>query len=151
MLVSQFSLFGNLFSCIRSPVLETNFSYLSLVHFFFFCSNFRKIYSPLFSNSFIELLCICVHSCPTLCNTIDCSPPGSTVHGIPRQEYWSGLPFILQGIFQTLGSNPGLLCLLHCRGILYCLSYLGKHPMFIYIFLFLISKRSSLLSECSFF
>ena len=24
---------------------------------------------------------------------MDCSPPGSLVHGIPRQEYWSGLPF----------------------------------------------------------
>ena len=25
------------------------------------------------------------------------------------QEYWSGLPFPLQGIFPTQGSNPGLL------------------------------------------
>ena len=27
---------------------------------------------------------VCVHaqSCPTLCNPIDCSPPGSSVHGI---------------------------------------------------------------------
>ena len=24
-----------------------------------------------------------------------------------RQEYWSGLPFLLQGIFLTQGSNPG--------------------------------------------
>jgi len=24
---------------------------------------------------------------------MDCSPPGSSVHGFPRQEYWSGLPF----------------------------------------------------------
>ena len=31
-----------------------------------------------------------------------------------RQEYWSGLPFALQGIFSTQGSNPGLL---HCRQI----------------------------------
>ena len=27
----------------------------------------------------------------------------------PRQEYWSGLPFLLQGIFLTQGSNPRLL------------------------------------------
>ena len=27
---------------------------------------------------------VCVHaqSCPTLCNPLDCSPPGSSVHGI---------------------------------------------------------------------
>ena len=24
---------------------------------------------------------------------MDCSPPGSSVYGISRQEYWSGLPF----------------------------------------------------------
>ena len=31
-------------------------------------------------------------SCPTLSNPMDCSPPGSSVHGISRQEYWSGVP-----------------------------------------------------------
>ena len=114
-LISLFSLFGNLFSYIRSPVLETQFSYLSFVYFFFFCSNFRKIYSPLFSNAFIEFLWVCIHSCPTLCNPIDLARQALLSMGFPRQEYWSGLPFLLQGIFPTLGSNPGLLCLLHCR------------------------------------
>ena len=32
-------------------------------------------------------------SCLTLCNPMDYSLPGSSVHGILRQEYWSGLPF----------------------------------------------------------
>ena len=32
-------------------------------------------------------------SCPTLCNPLDCSPPGSSVHGILQAECWSGLPF----------------------------------------------------------
>ena len=27
------------------------------------------------------------------CRTVDCSPPGSPVHAIFRQESWSGLPF----------------------------------------------------------
>ena len=30
--------------------------------------------------------------CLTLCNPMDCSPPGSSVHGISGQEYWNGLP-----------------------------------------------------------
>ena len=41
-------------------------------------------------------VCVCVlvtQSCPTLCNPMDCSLPGSSVHRIPRQEYWNGLPF----------------------------------------------------------
>ena len=29
---------------------------------------------------------------PTLCDPMDCSLPGSSVHGFFRQEYWSGLP-----------------------------------------------------------
>ena len=32
-------------------------------------------------------------SCPTLCNPIDGSLPGSPVPGFSRQEHWSGLPF----------------------------------------------------------
>ena len=27
--------------------------------------------------------------CPTLCDPMDCSPPGFYVHGIFQQEYWS--------------------------------------------------------------
>ena len=34
-----------------------------------------------------------LQSCPTLCDPIDGSPPGSPVLGFSRQEYWSGLPF----------------------------------------------------------
>ena len=33
---------------------------------------------------------------------------------------------LLQGIFPTKGSNPGLL---HCRQILYCLSHQGSHSL----------------------
>ena len=57
-----------------------------------------------------------LQSCPTLCNPMDCSLPGASVHGILRQEYWSGYHFLFQGIFPTQGSN---LHLLHCRQILY--------------------------------
>ena len=31
--------------------------------------------------------------CPTLCDPIDGSPPGSPSLGLSRQEHWSGLPF----------------------------------------------------------
>ena len=35
-----------------------------------------------------------LQSCPTLCDPIDGSPPGSPVSGILQaQEHWSGLPF----------------------------------------------------------
>ena len=31
-------------------------------------------------------------SCLTLSDPMDCSLPGSSVHGFSRQEYWSGVP-----------------------------------------------------------
>ena len=36
--------------------------------------------------------CSVAQLCPTLCNPMDYSPPGSSVE-FPRQECWSGLPF----------------------------------------------------------
>ena len=43
--------------------------------------------------------------------TVACQVP--LYVGFSRQEYWSGLPCPLQGIFSTQRSNQCLLCLLH--------------------------------------
>ena len=37
---------------------------------------------------------------------MDCSSPGSSVHGISRQEYWSGLPFPPPGDLPDPGIKP---------------------------------------------
>jgi len=51
---------------------------------------------------------------------MDCNPPGSSVHGdSPGKNTGEGCHVLLQGIFPTQGSNPGLP---HCRWILYHLS-----------------------------
>ena len=44
---------------------------------------------------------------PTLCDPVDHSPPGSSVHGILQARIleWVAIPF--QGIIPTQGSNPG--------------------------------------------
>ena len=34
-----------------------------------------------------------LQSCPTLCDPLDSSPPGSPSLGFSRQEHWRGLPF----------------------------------------------------------
>ena len=44
---------------------------------------------------------------------MDCSLPGSTVHGILQARMGVGCHFLLQGIVPTQGSNPGLLHLMH--------------------------------------
>ena len=52
---------------------------------------------------------------------MDCSPPGSSVHGdSPGKNTGVGCRDLLQGIFPTQGSSPGLP---HCRQILYQLSH----------------------------
>ena len=57
-----------------------------------------------------------LQSCPTLCDPMDCSLPGSSVHGdSPGKNTVVGYHFLLQGIFPTQGSNLSLLCLLHCQ------------------------------------
>jgi len=38
---------------------------------------------------------------------MDCSPPGSSVTGFPRQEYWSGLSFASPGDLPNPGIKPG--------------------------------------------
>ena len=110
----------------------------------------------------IQVLYLVAQSCLTLCYPLDCSPPGSSVHGDspgkntdwgvfpcpppgnlpnpviePRSltlqadslptEQWGkpkntgvGSLSLLQGIFPTQESNWGLL---HCKWILYQLSY----------------------------
>ena len=71
------------------------------------------------------MLCLVAQSCPILCNPMDCSLPGSSVHGhSPGKNTGVGCHALLQGIFPTKRSNPGLL---HCRWILYHLSHQGSH------------------------
>ena len=54
------------------------------------------------------MLYLVTQSCPTLCDPMDCSLPGSSVHGI-----FSGKNTGVGGLFLTQGSNPHPLRLLH--------------------------------------
>ena len=77
----------------------------------------------------IIFVCVCVlvtQSYLTNCDPMDYTPPGSSVHGnSPGKNTGVGSHSLLQGIFPTQRSNPGLLPLLHCRQILYCLNHQG--------------------------
>ena len=60
-------------------------------------------------------------SCPTVCNPMDCSRPGSSVHEIFQASIleWAAI-LSFRGSFLIHGSSPGLL---HCRQILYHLGH----------------------------
>ena len=71
---------------------------------------------------FCIFLCVWVlvtQSCLTLCDTMDCSSPGSSVHGIIQTGI---LEWVAISFSRDL-PNPGLL---HCRQIFYCLSHQGS-------------------------
>ena len=58
------------------------------------------------------------------CDPMDCSPPGSSVCGdSPGKNTGVGCHALLQGVFPTQGSNPGLP---HCRWILLLTEPPGK-------------------------
>ena len=71
-----------------------------------------------------SVTCFVSHSYPTLCDPMDCSQSGSSVlRDSPGNNTAVGYHALLQRIFPTQGSNPGLP---HCRWILYWLSHQGS-------------------------
>ena len=68
------------------------------------------------TNFLTVVMQLVAQSCPTLCDCMDCSPPGSSVHRLSGKNTGVGSHSLPQGIFLTQGLNLGLL---HCRQILY--------------------------------
>ena len=73
-------------------------------------------------NGILKVKVLVAQSCLTLSHPMDCSLPGSSVHGIfqVRILEWVAISF---SRVLTQGLNPGVL---HCRQILYCLSHWGS-------------------------
>ena len=57
----------------------------------------------LVQSSKVKVKVLVFQSCLTLCYPMDCNLPGSSVHGILRQEYWSGLPVPSPGDLSDAG------------------------------------------------
>ena len=85
----------------------------------------------------VYVLCSVASVFPAPCNPVDCSPPGSSDHGVflARILEWVVTPYSM-GIFPTQGSNSHFLRLLHRRQILsiVCIpesqSPHSSHPLF---------------------
>ena len=90
------------------------------------CSYNKARYQPpgSWEPSYRDNMCLVTQCYPTLYDRMDCSPPGSSVHGdSPGKNTGVGCHTLLQGIFPSQGSNPGLP---HCRWIFYHLSHQGS-------------------------
>ena len=80
--------------------------------------------SCLWFRKFTMSLCLVAQWCLTPCSPLDCSLPGSSVHGNSSGKNIEGdCHALLQGIFPTQKSN---LHLPHCWQILYCLCHQGS-------------------------
>ena len=72
----------------------------------------------------VSVFVLVIHSYLTLCDPMNCSPSGSSVHGILQARiHGVSCHSLLQGIFPTQGLNLGPL---HCRWIFYCLNHQGS-------------------------
>ena len=79
----------------------------------------------------LMLLMLVAQSCPTLCNLMDCSTPGSSwPWNFLGKNTGMSCHFLLQEIFPIQGSNPGLL---HCKRILYLWATREAHSEIIFI------------------
>ena len=71
-------------------------------------------------------MCLVAQSCLTLCNPMDCSPPGSSVHVSLQARILEWVAMPPPGDLPDPGINPGLS---HFRQILYHLSHQGSLKM----------------------
>ena len=77
-------------------------------------------------------VCACVHAHSVIQSFSTPAIPWTVAHqaplsmGLSGQEYWSGIYFLLQGIFPNQGLNLQLVCLLHWQADSLPLSHLGS-------------------------
>ena len=73
---------------------------------------------------------VCVESCPTLCDPIDCSLPGYSVHGsfTGKNIEWVVISFS-RGTPPIRGLNPCVLCLLHWQADSLLFSWVQFSPI----------------------
>ena len=76
------------------PLSSPSTPHISCIHFYFILLK-------------VKMKVFITQSCLTLCESMDCSPPGFSVHGILQAIYWSGLPFPPPGDPLQLEIKPG--------------------------------------------
>ena len=61
------------------------------------------------NRNYMMYVCLFAQSCPTLCDLIDCSPPGSSVHGILQARIleWVAIPFSRRSSWPRAGIKCG--------------------------------------------
>ena len=79
-------------------------------------------------------ICMCAdtQSCQMLCDPMDYSPPGSSLHGISQPRIWSRLPFPPPADLPIPGIEPVFYISCIGRQIIYHQCHLGR-PIYLFI------------------
>ena len=115
--------------CLQDVINIVFIFFLDNSSLFNFTYPISQLIFTLYFSIICAVLCLLAQSHPPLCDSMYCSPPGSSVHGdSPGKNtgvgcHIRGYLTLLQGIFTTQGLNPSLL---HCWRILYHLSQQGR-------------------------
>ena len=118
-------------SCLLISIILSSLVLLLLTMFSFNYGYIFLLFASLYLKKFAfqtfivdKRMCLVTQSHPILCDPVDCSRPGSSVHGdSPGKNTGVGCQALLQRIFPTQGLIPGLPL---CRQILYQLSHEGS-------------------------
>ena len=97
----------------KSPLMLGKIESRRTIIFLFFSSLYLQLSDEIWSSSLntqwqhclkLSTARLVTQSCPTLCDAMDCSPPGSSVHGIPQARIleWVAISF------SRGSSNPGI-------------------------------------------
>ena len=109
--------------------LRSYFSKLLFKYIYVYVYMILMVYMYIYINTHTHIYiwdCCCsvTKSCLTLCDPMNCSQTGSSVHGVfPGKITGMSWHFLLQGILPIWGSNP---CLLHWQEDSLSLSHLGS-------------------------
>ena len=120
-----YTLYSSNFECF-SPINAVFYSRL-FNSFLFCCSTNAVLYFILF-NSIGFCCCLATESCLTLWDPMDCSPPGSSIHGLLQATVleWVAISSSRGSSWPTDGTQVSCVC----RQILCLLNYEGTHNMF---------------------
>ena len=66
-----------------------------------------------------QLKVLVIQLCPALCDAVDCNCQAPLSMEFPGKNTGVGFHSLLQGLFSTQESNPGVL---HCKRVLYCIA-----------------------------
>ena len=105
--------------CIHIYVYTYVYTYIHIcIYINIYIYTYTHTHTYIYTYAYIyAVLSLITQSFLTLWDPLDCSLPGSSVHGdSPGKNTGVGYHALLQGIFPSQGSNP---CLPHCRWILY--------------------------------